>query len=419
MSDYDAKDSETGGAPKVPGFGGHPLQPLTVASVAADYAEPVKGALAELGLEDCEQLVAATAVPGISKKLRNKLGLNKPDFKSLLQSARSALPASRAELVSQPAPRNLGLGVRTPSADIIAVAEVGAPHRVPEIPAAEVAALPGFVNLVPLMSSIRNQGARGTCVSFALTTLNEYVLSRYGLQRDLSEQHLYYETKLIDGAPNDCGTWQAKAVIALRDRGQCLESIWPYDPNLPCNNHGAPPPTARSNGLEYRLDAYPIPARNVAAYKAQLTKQLPVTVSIPVYDSWYTSNEVRRSGRITMRFGNEQPSGGHAVVAVGYQDSPGSPGGGYFILRNSWVPWAYDSPYGAGYGIIPYQYITNDAWEAYSAELADFELPEPSTTGAVVRIQVGSNVEITIEEGTPDTAPGRVSRGGLRPGRVS
>jgi hypothetical protein len=30
----------------------------------------------------------------------------------------------------------------------------------------------------------------------------------------------------------------------------------------------------------------------VAAYKAQLTRQRPVTVTIPVYDGWYRSNEV-------------------------------------------------------------------------------------------------------------------------------
>jgi hypothetical protein len=390
-----------------------------MAGIAAVSPSPPLGVLAELGLEDCEQLVAATAVPRISKKLRNQLGLNKPDFNSLLQSARSALPKSRAELVSQPAPEDdLGRGVNPPSAEIIAAAEA-APDRAAEILAQDVAALPGSVNLISLMPSVRNQGARGTCVSFALTTLNEFVLGRYGLQQDLSEQHLYYETKVIDGAPTECGTWQAKAVIALRDRGQCLESIWPYNPNLPCNNHGALPPTARPNGLEYRLDTVAVAARSVAAYKTQLEQQRPVTVSIPVYDSWYRSNEVRRSGRITMRVGDEDASGGHAVIAVGYQDTPDSPGGGYFILRNSWVPWAYDSPYGAGYGTIPYQYITNDAWEAYSAGPSGFETVEPPPTGAIVRIKVGSNVEITIEEEISDTAPGRVSRGGLRPGRVS
>ena len=80
---------------------------------------------------------------------------------------------------------------------------------------AEVVALPISVNLIPYMSSIRNQASRGTCVSFTLTALNEYILRRRGRVRDLSEQHLYYEIKLIDGASSGCGTWQVRAVNAL------------------------------------------------------------------------------------------------------------------------------------------------------------------------------------------------------------
>jgi C1A family cysteine protease len=358
MSDSNAMDNEMEDAVGVSGFGGRPLESVMAAdAVAADGFDGVRQALADLGLVDCEQLIAATAVTGIQAKLRNRLGMSTPNFRSLLDSARSELTDARKDLFSRPAPRDLGFGV-IPSEDIIAAAEAMAADSGPEVVVREAAALPESVNLVPFMSAIRNQGARGTCVSFALTALNEYVLRRLGLRRDLSEQHLYYEIKLIDGAKQSCGTWQAKAVTALRDRGQCREYIWPYNPNQPCNNHGPLPPTARENGLEYRLNTVAVSARSVAAYKAKLAMEQPVTLSIPVYDSWYESNEVRRSGRITMRIGDEQYSGGHAVMAVGYQDSQNSPGGGYFIVRNSWsTRWAYESPYGAGYGTIPYQYI--------------------------------------------------------------
>jgi C1A family cysteine protease len=434
MSDSNGTENQTESAADVSGFGGLPLRPVTVAAVAAGDSDSVTDALAEMGLEDCEQLVAATAVPGISEMLRDSLGLNKQSFKSLLDNARSGLSEERAALVSRPAPKDLGLGVRPPPADIIAAAEASAVDAERQGLAPEAVALAQSINLIPFMPPVRNQGSRGTCVAFALTALNEYVLRRRGLGRNLSEQHLYYEVKLIDGAPNGCGTWQAKAVTALRDRGECREYIWPYDPNPPCNNHGTRPSTARSNGWNYRLNTFAVAARNVAAYKTQLAAQRPVTLSIPVYDSWYQSNEVRRSGRITMRVGNEASSGGHAVIAVGYQDSQSSPGGGYFIVRNSWsTSWAYESPYGGGYGTIPYQYITNDAWEAYSAvvpgvgdedEPVDDEAPaDASMTKTLVRIKVGSNVEITIEDGGSDTAPGRVAgaggRSGRKPGRVA
>jgi hypothetical protein len=422
MSDSNGIENQPESAADVSGFGGHPLRTLTVPAVAAGDSDSVTDALAEMGLEDREQLLAAAAVPGVSTRLRDKLNLNAQAFKSLLQSARSGLPEERAALVSRPAPRDLGLGVRTPTADIIAAAEATAVDGERQVLAPEAAALAESINLISFMPPVRNQGSRGTCVAFALTALNEYVLRRRGLGRNLSEQHFYYEIKLIDGAPNGCGTWQVRAVTALRDRGQCREYIWPYNPNLPCNNHGARPSTARSNGWKYRLNTFAVAARSVAAYKTQLAMQRPVTLSIPVYDSWYQSNEVRRSGRITMRVGDEESSGGHAVIAVGFQDSPSSPGGGYFMVRNSWsTGWAYESPYGAGYGTIPYQYITNDAWEAFSAvvpgvatepdedELVEDEaLVDGLRTQTLVRIKVGSNVEITIEDGRSDTAPGRV-----------
>ena len=103
-----------------------------------------------------------------------------------------------------------------------------------------------------------------------------------------------------------------------------------------------------------------------------------------------------------MRVGNEPAAGGHAVCLVGYQDSASSPGGGYFIVRNSWdTTWAYQSPYGAGYGTIPYQYIANEAWEAFTAVVpgvgADDDVNEDtSTEQSTVTIEVSPNIKITI-----------------------
>lgn len=386
---------------EISGFGGHPLTAAPTGG-AADVADEVHTDLSALGLVDAEQLIAVASVPGISAELQSALGVDDENFQHLLDAALSALPAERAALVSQPAPKDLGLGVIAPTDEMIAAAEATADEG---YAADEAVSLPAAVNLIPYMSPIRNQGSRGTCVSFTLTALNEYVLRRRGLVRDLSEQHLYAEIKSIDGAPAACGTWQAKAVLALRDRGECREQVWPYNPNPPCNNHGTRPAQARPDGLNYRLATFAVAARNVAAYKTELARQRPVTLSVPVYNSWYQSAETRRSGRITMRVGNEQAAGGHAVCLVGYQDSASSPGGGYFIVRNSWsTNWANQSPYGPGYGTIPYRYITNDAYEAFSAvvpSVNDEGEEEPdattTTTKSSVVIQVGQAVRITIE----------------------
>lgn len=387
----------------VSGAGGVPLVAVAVRSKGVRAAsDPLLAELAALGFFDAEQVVAATAVPGVREHLLSIPGVAAAELDSLVERARSGLPTAREVLVAQPAPRDLGMGVPLPSDDMVAAAVASA-----ESPSVTRAVLPAAVNLIPLMPPIRNQAARGTCVSFTLTALNEYVLRRRGFVRDLSEQHLYFEVKQVDGNPTGCGTHQSKAVVVLSTRGQCPEAMWPYDPNNPCNNHGFMPARARQEGLSHRLATHAVSVRDVGAYKAEMAAQRPVTLSIPVYDSWYQSAETRRSGRITMRIGSEVAHGGHAVLLVGYQDSPDAPGGGYFLVRNSWstTNWGYQCVYGAGYGTIPYQYIANDAYEAYSAQVPlvraaaeadarDVVDTEPKST---VTIKVGSNVVITVE----------------------
>jgi C1A family cysteine protease len=382
-------------------FGGHLLTPAGSAKDAAAARVPLTS-LASLGIEDAEQMVAVAAIPEVLQELQSVLG-GEAEFQQLLDDAKAALPQDRVTLLSSPAPRDLGLGVMEPTSEMIAAAEGTAA----EIAEAASVALPPAVNLISYMPPIRNQGTRGTCVAYTCSALNEYILRRRGNPQDLSEQHVYYETKQIDGSPNACGTWQAKAVIVLRDRGQCREVVWPYNPNPPCNNHGALPPQARPDALAYRLATLAVSTRNVLEYKTHMSKQRPVTLSIPVYNSWYQSAETRRSGRITMRVGNEASVGGHAVCLVGYQNQATSPGGGYFIVRNSWgtTNWAYQSPYGGGYGTIPYQYITNDAWESFTAvvpgigEKESGETHELTTGSSSVVIKVGSNIEIKISTG--------------------
>jgi C1A family cysteine protease len=53
------------------------------------------------------------------------------------------------------------------------------------------------------------------------------------------------------------------------------------------------------------------------------------------------------------------------MCLIGYEDQANVPGGGFFILRNSWFGhWGQQSPYGSGNGVIPYDYIKQHNWEA-------------------------------------------------------
>jgi hypothetical protein len=66
---------------------------------------------------------------------------------------------------------------------------------------------------------------------------------------------------------------------------------------------------------------------------------------------------------------------GHALTLVGYQDDERAPGGGYFLVRNSWQPWAWEGVWQAGYGYIPYAYITGHASTIFSARRPPTQKP--------------------------------------------
>lgn len=230
---------------------------------------------------------------------------------------------------------------------------------------------PPNVNWISQMPPIRDQGYRGTCVAHAALAVVEHYDGTQGAYKDMSEQFLYWNCKQNDGHPNEEGTYLGVALPLLERDGCCLESTWPYNPNPTGNEGQGPPPSgAQAEALQYKVSPNnQLPPTAVQVLKNELTRQRCVAFDIPVFNSWYQSSEVARTGDITMPIPNEQPAGGHAMCLVGYVDlsEEESPGGGKFLLRNSWgTAWAYQSQYQPGYGTIPYGYIDQYGQEAYS-----------------------------------------------------
>ena len=328
------------------------------------FHQGVTERLSELGINDAEQLVAVTAVPKVLEGLSQHLKVAPAELTQAVESARQTLPEQLASELSRPVQTQFALGAFDPTpASNAATAKL-----MPKGLAAKAlpAALPTSVNHAGSMGPVKNQGSRGTCVAFGSTAMHEYWNHVIGRPQKFSEQFLYEEIKRVDGHPNDCGTWLVYAVQVLKNLGECLESVWGYNPNQPCNHNGTEPANARANAAQFKITANMLNAKDVHAIKAALAGNSNVPFCIPVYNSWYQSAETKRTGRITMRIGNEPRVGGHCMCFLGYQDDHASPGGGYFILRNSWGPnnWGHQCPYGAGNGTIPYQYIANDCTEA-------------------------------------------------------
>ena len=83
--------------------------------------------------------------------------------------------------------------------------------------------------------------------------------------------------------------------------------------------------------------------------RACLAEGFPFVFGFTVYES-FESQQVARTGIVSMPQRGERVVGGHAVVAVGYHDTEKR-----FIVRNSWgTGWGMK-----GYFTIPYDYLSN------------------------------------------------------------
>jgi C1A family cysteine protease len=235
--------------------------------------------------------------------------------------------------------------------------------------------LPGRVDLIPRMSPVRDQADRGTCVSFAsLAAFEQFWLGAHHDKVDFSEQFLYCDCKGHDGEPGESGTFIRVAMERLQKDGCCLESTWPYVPrDVPGNEGQGPPPAGAAAEAGRHKPPAPdeLAPTDVAGIQSELAAGRSVAFSVPVFDSWFRNPEVQRTGEILNPIPGEVPDGGHAMCLVGYDDDPGNValGGGRFRVRNSWgtSDWAYHSAVGvAGYGSIPYSYISRFCVEAWS-----------------------------------------------------
>lgn len=347
-------------------YGGHPLAEIP------DIPDELRQALAEYGFADAEQVIAAAAIPGARGPLDEALNM---EADRLVEMLRDVVGESAVMMAESVEPGVFALGVLPPTEEI--EAEIAAMALDMPAMASEVAALPPSINHALKMSPIKQQGSRGTCVAFAMTAMHEFYRRQSGAAQDFSEQFLYHQTKLIDGSAG-CGTWAVKAAQVLKNVGEARETIWAYNPNPPCNNNGTQPGNALADAAGYKLQPIILNPRDVNAIKAALASGCVCEFSIPVYNSWYQSAATQQTGRITMRLPGEVNAGGHAMCLIGYQDDASAPGGGFFILRNSWgTGWGAQCPYGAGNGTIPYGYIANDCWEAVTTTVPKRRVIDP------------------------------------------
>jgi hypothetical protein len=147
------------------GFGGHLLASPEDEGVAIELGSDgpaLVSALMSLGIEDAEQVVAVVAISQVRSELQRVLGLKDKSFKDFLDKVQHMLPEASAAALSSPSPKDLGLGVRAPTVEMMAAVEASAA----EVEPLDAVELPGSVNLIPFFSRSATRD-RAQCVNLA------------------------------------------------------------------------------------------------------------------------------------------------------------------------------------------------------------------------------------------------------------
>ena len=223
-------------------------------------------------------------------------------------------------------------------------------------PAAFLTALPTMVDLRPHCPPVYDQGQLGSCTANSIGGAIQFEQMKQGIKNFVpSRLFIYYNERVLENTVNsDSGAQIRDGMKVVAKLGAPPETDWPYDITRFAEK---PPAVAFTDGEKNKVLSYQRVNRALAQMKGCLASGYPFVFGFTVYDS-FESATVARTGHANMPQPGESVAGGHAVLAVGYDDQ-----NQWFIVRNSWAAtWGI-----AGYFTLPYQYLlepnlSDDFW---------------------------------------------------------
>lgn len=234
-------------------------------------------------------------------------------------------------------------------------------------PIAHLGQLPASVDLRPgCPPEVYDQAQLGSCTANAIGAAIEFDQMKQGLADVFTPSRLfiYYNERVIEHTVNeDAGAMIRDGIKSVNKVGAPHETLWPYSDANPGPFQKKPSPQAYADAKKHPVLLYQRLVQSEVQLKGCIASGYPFVLGITVYESFET-DAVAKTGKVPMPKPKEKQLGGHAILAVGYDDRQRR-----FTMRNSWgANWGMK-----GYFTIPYDYVldenlADDFWTVRSVQ---------------------------------------------------